>query len=122
MSLDVYLINKHEESCPHCSKPIAVREEDVYSGNITHNLGKMAEAAGIYEAMWCPEDISSKPRAKDIIVLLEKGLSDLKSRPEYFEQFNATNGWGLYEHFVPFVEEYLEACKEYPEAEISASR
>ena len=54
--------------------------------------------------------------------LLEKGLSDLKERPDYFEQFNASNGWGLYKHFVPFVEKYLEACKEYPDAKIEVSR
>ena len=34
----------------------------------------------------------------------------------------ATNGWGMYEHFVPFVEKYLEACKEYPDAVIEVSR
>jgi hypothetical protein len=35
MSLDVYLI--------------AARPTNVYSANITHNLNKMAEAAGIYD-------------------------------------------------------------------------
>jgi hypothetical protein len=28
----------------------------------------------------------------------------------------------MYEHFVPFVEEYLNACKEYPDSTISISR
>ena len=37
---------------------------------------------------------------------------------EYFEQFNSDNGWGMYEHFVPFVEKYLNACKENPESYI----
>ena len=26
----------------------------VYSGNITHNLNEMAEAAGVYGCLWCP--------------------------------------------------------------------
>ncbi len=94
---------------------------DVYSANITHNLGKMADAAGIYKALWRPEEEGWK-YAKDIIGPLETGLADLKARPDHFEQFNASNGWGMYEHFVPFVEEYLAACKEYPEAEIEVSR
>lgn len=81
----------------------------------------MAYKAGIYYALWRPEEIE-KSKAKDIIELLEKGLKDLKTRPEYFEQFNSPNGWGMYEHFVPFVEKYLETCKKYPESDIYVSR
>jgi hypothetical protein len=93
----------------------------VYEANITHNLGEMADKAGIYYALWRPEEIN-KIKAKDIIELLEKGLSDLKSRPEYFKQFNSSNGWGMYENFVPFVEKYLQACKENKTANIEISR
>jgi len=32
------------------------------------------------------------------------------------------NGWGLYEDFVPWIERYLAACEEYPEAIIRVSR
>jgi hypothetical protein len=42
--------------------------------------------------------------------------------PERFEVYDSPNGWGLYEHFVPFVEAYLEACEKYPDAEVSVSR
>ena len=93
----------------------------LYDANITHNLNTMAEAAGIYEALWRPEDID-KTKAGEIIKLLEKGLKDLKARPEYFETFNSPNGWGMYEHFVPFVEKYLEACQTYPKSIIKVSR
>ena len=31
--------------------------EGAYSANITHNLGKMAEEAGIYKHLWRPEEI-----------------------------------------------------------------
>lgn len=120
MSLDVYLSRKVYLSYDKGQTYIE-KEEDVYSANITHNLGEMAEKAGIYYALWRPEEIE-KTKAKDIIELLEKGLDDLKSRPDYFEQFNSPNGWGMYEHFVPFVEEYLNACKENPECDIYASR
>jgi hypothetical protein len=56
------------------------------------------------------------------VPLLEAGLAKLKADPAHFAKFNAENGWGLYEHFVPFVENYLAACKEHPEAEVSVSR
>lgn len=120
MSLHVSLYRKLYLSYDE-GKTYVEKEECVYDANITHNLGKMADKAGIYYALWRPEEIE-KSKAKDIIELLEKGLSDLKSRPEYFEKFNSPNGWGIYEHFVPFVEKYLEACKEYPETDIYVSR
>lgn len=120
MSLDVYLIRKRWISYDE-GKTNTEEEETVYDANITHNLGKMAGEAGIYEALWRPEEIG-KEKASEIVELLEKGLSDLKERPDYFEQFNASNRWGLYKHFVQFVEKYLEACKEYPDAKIEVSR
>lgn len=117
MSLDVYLTRKRWVSYDEC-KTHSEEDETVYSANITHNLGRMADKAGIYEVLWRPGEVG-KFKASDIIDLLEKGLADLKSRRNYFEQFNSTNGWGMYEDFVPFVEEYLNACKEYPDAVIS---
>lgn len=118
MSLDVYLIQK--EVCEHCGHETGDGTQ-VYSANITHNLTRMAEAAGIYKAMWHPDDINLS-KAKQLTPLLEQGIEKLKSDPVHFNQFNAGNGWGKYEHFVPFVQEYLNACKEYPEAYISVSR
>lgn len=99
----------------------AIRTTEVYSANITHNLGKMAREAGIYEALWRPEEIGIT-KAEQLIKPLEEGLALLKREPEHFAQFNAPNGWGMYEHFVPFVEQYLEACRENPDADVSASR
>lgn len=120
MSLDVYIERTKWVSYDE-GKTHTVENEELYSDNITHNLGKMATEAGIYDSLWQPEEIGAT-KAKDIIGLLEKGLADLKARPEHFEKFNDSNGWGMYEHFVPFVEKYLEACKEYPDAIIGVSR
>ena len=120
MSLDVYLNRKRYLSYDE-GKTYTEDSEQVYWANITHNLNKMAGEAGIYEALWRPEEIG-KTKASEIVELLEKGLAALKARPEHFEKFNSPNGWGMYEHFVPFVEKYLEACKEYPDAIIEVSR
>jgi hypothetical protein len=100
---------------------IAVRPTDVYSSNITHNLGRMAEEAGIYKHLWRPEEIGITT-ASQLVEPLSVGLVLLKSDPPRFKAFNSPNGWGLYEHFVPFVETYLEACRENPDAEVSVSR
>ncbi len=119
MSLDVSLYRKYHVSYD-CGETLEEKTEEVYDGNITHNLGNMAREAGIYDAMWHPYDISAS-KAKDIIEVLEKGLKLLKSKPEYFKTFDAPNGWGIYDHFIPFVENYLNACRKYPEAEIHTS-
>ena len=122
MSLDISLYSKEKETVTcYCCGHEHEEEELLYDTNITHNLGEMAKNAGIYKALWIPEEIEAK-YAKDIIEIVEKGLYDLKSRPDYFKQFNSPNGWGMYENFVPFVEEYLEALKEYPNSKIHVSR
>ncbi len=120
MSLDVYLTHKKSVSYDE-GKTYTEDDEQVYWANITHNLNKMAGKAGIYEALWRPEEIG-KTKASELVGLLEKGLADLKARPEYFEKFNSPNGWGMYEDFVPFVEKYLEACREYPDTIVGVSR
>lgn len=117
MSLDVSL---YQRKCPCCGHETEELNE-FYDSNITHNLGKMAAEAGIYEYLWRPEEKNIK-LAKELIEPLSIGLEDLKSNPEHYEQFNSPNGWGMYEHFVPFVEKYLEACKEYPNAEVHTDR
>lgn len=145
MSLDVYLLGKKSTEivmCDHCGQEHEEEQQECfYNANITHNLGEMAEKAGIYEALWRPHRLRSDYNieekdykgesefeesvtivAKEIIPILEKGLKDLKARPKYFNKFNSPNGWGMYEHFVPFVEKYLRACKENHEATVKVSR
>jgi len=99
----------------------AIRPTEVYCGNITHNLGKMAEEAGIYKHLWRPEEIGISV-ASQLIEPLRAGLLLLRCCPQMFKKFNAPNGWGLYEHFVPFVEEYLAACEANPDATVRVSR
>ena len=120
MSLNVSLYKKYHVSYDN-GKTLEEKEECVFDANITHNLGEMADKAGIYKACWRPEEIGAI-KAKDILPLLEKGYSDMKARPEYYKQFNPPNGWGVYEHFLSWVEEYLQACKENPECEIYVCR
>lgn len=107
MSLDVYL-----------EKMVLT---DVYSDNITHNLGKMAQEAGLYDALWRPEENGLKTAA-DLIPFLEAGLARLRANPEIYEQFNPANGWGNYVGLVTFVRDYLDACKCHPDALVRSCR
>ena len=121
MSLDVSLMGADKEYECECCGNKYIGSDELFTANITHNLGEMADKAGIYEALWRPEEINGL-FASDISSELTEGLKRLKESPEYYKQFNAENGWGVYEHFVPFVEKYLEACLEYPDAKIEISR
>ena len=93
----------------------------VYSSNITHNLGAMAREVGLYVYLWRPEEVNLT-LAKNLIQPLTEGLKRLKENPEEFKKFNPENGWGTYEGLVSFTENYLDACKQYPEAVIHVSR
>ena len=107
MSLDVYL---------EVIKPTAI-----YSANITHNLSKMADAAGIYKELWRPDEIGVT-KARELIQPLADGLSRLLAEHEKYCAFNPANGWGDYKGLVEFVREYLAACRENPDAAVKVSR
>ncbi len=93
----------------------------VFSANITHNLGEMAEEAGIYKHLWRPEEIGISTAAQ-LIEPLKAGIALMESDPERFKKFNAPNGWGMYEHFMPWLHKYLETCEQYPDATVEVSR
>lgn len=113
MSLCIIL---YDNICTHCN-----RRDDVWSLNITHNLTQMATAAKIYYTLWRPEEINIE-YTNQILPQLEKGLARLLSDPEKFKKYNPTNGWGSYETLVGFIEKYIKACKDFPNAKIVAER
>lgn len=109
MSLDVYL------------KQMPTEPVTVYSANITHNLNTMADKAGLYQALWRPEEIGIT-KAGQLIPVLEEGLTKLRNDPAFFQEFNHKNRWGSYDSLVRFTQSYLDACKESPEALVEACR
>lgn len=125
MSLDVYLEGPKREvpcRCSRCEHEHTRQErEGFFTANITHNLTAMASEAGLYEAMWRPDEHGITTAAQ-LIAPLEQGLALLESDPARFEAFNPKNGWGSYAGLVRFVRAYLAACREYPEAEVYANR
>ena len=97
MSLDVYLIDD--------------KGKLIYERNITHNLNVMAKEAGIYECLLRPDE-HGITHARQIIDPLSAGVSMMATQKRRFEEFNSPNGWGLWEHFIPFCADYLQACRE----------
>lgn len=107
MSLDVWL--KDAEG------------QEVFSANITHNLGKMADEAGIYKCLWRPEE-NGITHASQIIEPLAAGVALLATEQGRFEAFNSPNGWGLWKNFLPWCAAYLQACRDNPDATVHVSR
>lgn len=107
MSLDVYLCDEDGKT--------------IYTANITHNLKEMAQEAGIYDCLWRPEE-HGITQARQIIEPLAFGLAKLVTEKSRFEQFNAPNGWGLWVNFVPWCAEYLQSCRDNPDAIVRVSR
>jgi hypothetical protein len=139
MSLDVSLGRKKIVSYDE-GKTFQDEYDYLYEANITHNMNIMAGEAGLYDPIWRPhrlkpdydrsfthiqewEHEDKNPSiAGDIIKPIERGLADLKARPDYFKKFNPPNKWGDYDGFLRFVENYLEACKANPTSRIFISR
>lgn len=98
-----------------------IRPVQIYERNITHNLNKMADEAGIYMHLWRPDEIGIT-KACQLIEPLTAGLALLESDPARFTPFNSPNGWGMYPHLVEFVRDYLESCIANPDAAVEVSR
>lgn len=140
MSLDISLYRKSHVSYDNC-ETWEERLEEVYEGNLTHNLTLMSSECGLYEPLWRPhrtikgynireEDPELETEfedqvtmyARDITHLIERGLEELESKPEEYKKYNPSNGWGTYDGLVNFTKEYLKALKTYPESIIKTSR
>lgn len=125
MSLDISLYGETKEvpcECPNCGNAhVHTDRAQLFDANITHNLGVMAGEAGIYKHVWRPEEIGIT-KASQLIEPLRTAVALMKADPPRFEKHNATNGWGLYKNFLPWLERYLAACEEYPDAKPEAYR
>ncbi len=93
----------------------------VYDCNITHNLGAMAAAAGIYGCLWRPEENGIRT-AEDMVGLLEAGIAWLETHEAEARAMEPENKWGTYDDFLKFCRNTLSACREYPDATVEASR
>ena len=113
MSLDITLSDNCCESCG--------RSDEVYSANITHNLGTMARETVLYGVLWRPEQ-NGIVFARDLIKPLEDGIRKMEDDPELFKLLGDTNGWGTYEQFLPWLRVLLAACEDNPNAKVEASR
>jgi len=125
MGLTIYIDDpkeKVEEYSCHCGNKHEHRfHENWFRESITHNLVAMADAAGLYQVVWLPED-NRIVLGKELIPHLEKGLKELRDNEPKYVEYNPENAWGDYDSLVIFIEKYLEACIMYPKGIVKAER
>ena len=122
MSLDFYLMAAKESisrcECPTCgNEHLRHVQDQFYWRNITHNLGKMFDEAGVYDILWR----GGGKRAGDVLPAMQAALEDMRARPEHYKQFDAPNGWGTYPDAVLFLEDVARACGDNPDAVVQCS-
>ena len=123
MSLDFYLeereLTTRECTCRDCGDKHAAQPyaAQLFHSNITHNLGSMFNEAGVYGILWRGDGRVAGAVVEQLEVAYRVMLDD----PPRFEKFNAKNGWGLYEHAVPFLADVIRACREHPEGVLRCS-
>jgi len=98
-----------------------MQPSEIWSYNVTHNLGPMAEAAGVYRCMWRPEEIGIV-YAHQMIDPLRAGLEMLERDRDRMIALNPSNGWGSYDGLVRAAREYLAACVANPDATVGVDR
>ena len=102
-----------------------VKRVNVFSGNITHNLTKMAKHvptgtySTLYDELWNPD---TTKKARDLVEPLKRGVQFMKENKKMLQQFDAKNGWGTWSDLLEFTKRVRHACQFNPEAEITVSK
>jgi len=100
---------------------ITVDHEDGYSsgfevGNMTYNVSTMVkEACGVtfswFDGMTC----------KQALPILYFCWRNLRRNPSHFRRFEAPNGWGTYEQFMPYMTRFYVMARLHPKGIIRVS-
>lgn len=118
MSLSVYI---------YSNIPGSDNNEECWSANITHNLGKMARkipvgSTSLYMAVWRPEEILKSTTTNVMLTFLVKGINYMVSHRKELLPFEPDNGWGTYDGFIKFLLDYKNACEDNPDCLIEVYR
>lgn len=117
MSYDIYL---RAESC-----------QDNRPGNYTYNVDAMfALALGDPESrvrrvtdifLHRGDPVLSRflhMRAGDCIEALSEAVTDMRENPAQYIKLNPPNGWGNYEGALEYLQHFLDACNDSPNATV----
>ena len=99
--------------------------EYAWTGNITHNLGKMASNVKpvgkpytLYSLLWGGKYKS----CRDLISKLHACILYMLMNKEELKKYNPENGWGTYEQLLEFTKEFQMACIENQDCKIEIDK
>jgi hypothetical protein len=100
---------------------ITVEHPDGYSssfdvGNMTYNIAEMVrQACGVtfswFDGMSCEKALP----------LLRFCWLRMKRYPDFFRPFEASNGWGTYDQFMPYLTRFYVMARLHPAGQIRVS-
>lgn len=125
MSLDFFLKDEKIELVCICERCGLHHKSEcakyLFHINITHNLGRMADLCGVYKCLWRPDE-NGFIYAHQIIQHLKSALDSLVAEPKKYKNFEPSNGWGTYDILKNDIVSIIQACEEYPQAQIEVDR
>ena len=99
--------------------------EYAWTGNITHNLGKMASNVmpdgkpyTLYSLLWGGKYKS----CRDLIGKLHECILYMLMNKEELKKYNPENGWGTYEQLLEFTKEFQMACIDNQDCKIEIDK
>ena len=115
---EVLTLKEFKQHFPDCDESqfqlYETEDENLWEGNVTHNLTEMAEHIIVgeydfYRLLWHPNDNGFLAATKEYRELIYQGISYMLSHRKELEQYNPENGWGSYDSLLSFVQSYAEA-------------
>lgn len=91
---------------------------EVFTANITHNLNRMWQLAGCYEVLYG----SHEKTVVEITPAITVAVDYMLEHPDECRKLDASNGWGTYEHALPWLQKTLWACQRFPKATVRVCR
>ena len=99
--------------------------EYAWTGNITHNLGKMAlnvtpdgKPYTLYSLLWGGKYKS----CRDLIGKLHECILYMLMNKEELKKYNPENGWGTYDQLLEFTKEFQMACIDNQDCKIEIDK
>ena len=99
--------------------------EYAWTGNITHNLGKMASNVTpdgkpytLYDLLWG----GKYKHCRDLISKLHVCILYMLMNKEELKKYNPENGWGTYEQLLEFTKEFQMACIDNQDCKIEIDK
>ena len=117
-TFEILTLEDFHKYLPNCDdsqfKVYESDDEELWSGNITHNLGRMAEHIAtrnytLYELLWHPSESGFLYANREYKYNIYNALKNMLLHRDELQQYNPENGWGSYDSLLHFVQSFAEA-------------